>query len=263
MTQARVDPLRVALQVGLYIFFFILFFGLFVLSGIAFFLGIVAAAVLSTFVPAVLTNILTLRIYEGRRLADVGLRWNSASLWNLGMGLAGGVVSAVLVLSGPILAKSATLQPAPLDDTSWRVFLYVPVMLFLGAAGEEILFRGYGFQVLLRSAGPYATIFPVGVLFAALHASNPHASSLGLINTAGFGILFGYALLRSRDMWLPIGLHFGWNMTLPLFGVSVSGITMRLTGYQLQWNVGTLWSGGGKGPQGSGLTVAVLFVLLC
>jgi len=30
---------------------------------------------------------------------------------------------------------------------------------------------------------------------------------LGVINTAGFGILFGFALLRTHDLWLPIGIH--------------------------------------------------------
>ena len=50
-------------------------------------------------------------------------------------------------------------------------------MLIFGAAGEEMLFRGYGFQILLQRFGPFTTILPVGVLFGALHACNPHAST--------------------------------------------------------------------------------------
>ena len=57
------------------------------------------------------------------------------------------------------------------------------------------------------------------MLFALLHSSNPNATWLGTANTAGFGILFGYAYLRSRDLWLPIGLHFGLELyTAPLRG---------------------------------------------
>ena len=81
------------------------------------------------------------------------------------------------------------------------------------------------------------------------------------VNTAGFGILFGYGYLRSRDLWLPIGLHFGWNFTLPLFGVNVSGLRMKVTGYEMAWNAGSLWSGGEYGPEASILTSAVLVVL--
>jgi CAAX protease family protein len=127
--------------------------------------------------------------------------------------------------------------------------------------GEELIFRGYGFQLLLGALGPYATIVPVGVVFALLHNSNPNASWLGLLNTAGFGILFGYAYWRSRDLWLPFGLHIGWNFTLPLFGVNLSGLKIKVTGYELSWFAGPLWSGGEYGPEASVLTSAVLFLL--
>jgi membrane protease YdiL (CAAX protease family) len=79
--------------------------------------------------------------------------------------------------------------------------------------------------------------------------------------TAGFGAVFGYAWLRSRDLWLPIGLHFGWNFTLPLFGVNISGLRIRVTGYELSWTAGNLWSGGDYGPEASILTLAVLALL--
>jgi len=131
-------------------------------------------------------------------------------------------------------------------------------VLLFGSAHEEMLFRGYGFQILLRSIGAWATVLPVGIVFAALHAVNPNSTYLALANTAGFGILFGYAFLRSRDLWLPIGLHFGWNFTLPLFGVNVSGLKIGMTGYSMQWSAGALWSGGEYGPEASILTSMVL-----
>jgi membrane protease YdiL (CAAX protease family) len=259
---ARIDPLRIALQVGLYIFFFVLAASLFVLSGLATVFGIWIGSALGTFVSAVITNVVTLRIYEGRKLADIGFHWNPLSAHNLGWGLAGGVAAAVFVLAGPLVFRVASMQAATRVEGPWRTFVFVTLVLIFGAAGEEILFRGYGFQVLLRNIGPFATILPVGVVFGALHASNPHVTSLGLVNTAGFGMLFGYAFLRSRDLWLPFGLHFGWNFTLPFFGTSVSGIRIGVTGYELQWKGGPLWSGGEYGPEASILTSGVLLLLV-
>jgi membrane protease YdiL (CAAX protease family) len=90
---------------------------------------------------------------------------------------------------------------------------------------------------------------------------NPHSTWLGMINTTGFGVLFGWAFLRSGDLWLPIGLHFGWNFTLPLFGVNLSGLTMKLTGYEVKWNVASVWSGGEYGPEAGVLTTIVILVL--
>ena len=256
---ARHDPVRIALQVGLYIFFFALFLWVFVFTSLDLLLGFLASSALGVFVAAVATNIILLRIYEGRKLADIGFHWNRASAWNVGWGLAGGAIGALAVLTSPLAVHAARLQAE--GSGHLRTAIFVTVILILGAAGEEILFRGYGFQVLLRSAGPFATILPVGMLFGAMHSSNPHFSKLGLINTAGFGVLFGYAFLRSRDLWLPFGLHFGWNFTLPFFGTSLSGIKMGVTGYELQWSAGPLWSGGAYGPEGSVLTSGVLVAL--
>jgi len=127
--------------------------------------------------------------------------------------------------------------------------------------GEELMMRGYGFQILLAHLGPWATIIPCGVLFALLHTANPNASWLGLANTAGFGVLFGYAFVRSRDLWLPAGLHFGWNITLPLFGANVSGLRMNVAGHDMVWTAGNLWSGGAYGPEASLLTSIVMILL--
>jgi membrane protease YdiL (CAAX protease family) len=254
------DPLRVALRIGVYAFLYVITARI---SGpvLAWLGGYLVGLTVTGLAAALAANAFSLRIYEGRPLVDIGLRWNRASAANLGLGAAAGAGSACLVLLPPLLTPAAHWSALSSGGAGLGALFLVPVLLFLGSAGEEILFRGYGFQVLLRSAGDYATILPVGILFALLHAGNPNASYLGLANTAGFGILFGYAFLRSRDLWLPIGLHYGWNLTLPLFGVNVSGITMRLTGYTLEWTAGPLWSGGEYGPEASILTSGVFVAL--
>jgi uncharacterized protein len=165
------------------------------------------------------------------------------------------------VLAPPLLLGVATISGKPGVPAEPGTVAFVSLCLLVGAAGEEILFRGFAFQLLVGSAGAWATIVPVAVLFAAVHAANPGASSIGLVNTAGFGVVFGYAFLRSRDLWLPIGLHFGWNVSLPLFGVPVSGLTMNVTGYEMKWFAGDLWSGGSYGPEASILSTVVMLGL--
>ena len=66
---------------------------------------------------------------------------------------------------------------------------------------------------------------------------------------------------NSGDLWLPIGLHLSWNWILPVFGVNLSGFTMRLTGYSMQWKMGDIWSGGAYGPEGGILTSLALVAL--
>lgn len=220
-----------------------------------------AVIVITGLSASLVANWLSMRIYEQRGLVDVGLPWNGLSARNLGYGIAGGMGAATLVLSLPLAAGAARIHAIPGGGTSFGTVVFLTIALLAGAAGEEILFRGYGFQVLVKAVGPAAAILPVGVLFGLMHAGNPNASRLGLANTVGFGILFGYAFLRSRDIWLPIGLHFGWNLTLPLFGVNVSGLRIGMTGYVMEWTAGSLWSGGDYGPEASILTSAVFCIL--
>ncbi len=173
-----------------------------------------------------------------------------------------GAVTAALMLTAPLLAGTGHLvarQGAP--GGSWPTLVFYLVVLLFGAAGEEILFRGYAFQLLIQKIGPWATVLPIGVLFGFAHAGNPNATMLGLANTMIWGIFLGYAFLRSRDLWLPIGLHYGWNAVLPLFGVNLSGLTIEVTRYSYQWDLGPLWSGGMYGPEGGVLCTIFLIAL--
>jgi membrane protease YdiL (CAAX protease family) len=251
------DPLRLAIHVTVYVALY--FATAFVFSGLLVWLGGYLTGVTGTgLLAAVFANWLALRIYENRHLVEIGLWLNRRSAENLLLGLAGGAGSAALVLTPALLAGAAHLTPTPADQPTVGTIIFVSILLAAGSIGEELFFRGYGFQELLAAVGPWATVVPVGVIFALLHGSNPGATWFSTANTAGFGILFGYAYLRSRDLWLPIGLHFGWNFTLPLFGVNVSGLRMKVTGYEMSWTAGSLWSGGEYGPEASILTSVVL-----
>ena len=256
----RKDPARIAIAV---LAFAVIFYAIdgYVFEPLLFWAGgLLVASTVGRLLASLFANWISLRIFEDRSVAAVGLPLNRAAIDNLGFGVLGGVGAACVVLALPLLTGAAHFT-ATTDPPSAGTLPFVTLLLIAGAMGEEMLFRGYGFQILLATFGPWATILPVSILFALLHGVNPNATWFGLVNTAGFGVLFGYAFLRSRDLWLPIGLHFGWNFTLPLFGANLSGFTMSVTGHQMAWSAGNFWSGGDYGPEASVLTSAVLIVL--
>lgn len=220
--------------------------------------GLLVTSALSTFASAALANAIPVRIFERGKLADLGLGWTSTSAREFFSGAATGMAGAVIILAGPVALGMARLAPAPAVEHPWGAFAFVGVVLLFGAVGEEMLFHGYAFQLLIRSLGAFATILPASVLFGLAHLGNQNATSLGIFNTMVWGVLLGYAYVRTGALWLPIGLHFGWNFTLPLFGVNLSGFTMGVTGYALEWRAGELWSGGGYGPEGGVLTTALV-----
>jgi membrane protease YdiL (CAAX protease family) len=210
---------------------------------------------------AAISAALAMAIFESRKLTDLGLHWTAAGGRNLLTGIVTGASGAVILILAPVLFGLAHFQKLPDADVPARAALFTIPLLFCGAAGEEIAFRGFPLQILMRGYGSSVSIIGMGILFGAMHRFNPGATTLSTINTAGFGILFGFALLRSHDLWLPMGLHFGWNATLPFLGVALSGFTIRVTGYQLVWKAGDLWSGGIYGPEASLPATLILMVL--
>ena len=222
--------------------------------------GYFVIAALSSFTAAAVANAVAVRVYERGRLSDLGLGWTGTSGREFLVGAAASVAAVVAILAVS-LAWGASFEPAPAVEHLWASLAFVTLVLLFGAVGEEMLFHGYAFQLLIRSLGPFATILPAGVLFGLAHSGNLNANYLGILNTSIWGVLLGFAYLRTRALWLPIGLHFGWNLALPLAGANLSGFTMGMTGYALRWSAGDLWSGGGYGPEGSLLTSAAVLAL--
>ncbi len=260
--EQRKKLLGVLLRVGVFALIAALGY-YFVFPLIIAFLGapVLVISTLGTFAAAAVANTLALRIYERGNLSDIGLGWTAASRRNLSLGVLGGIGAALVVVMLPLVTRLADFEPVPNERLRWPSLLFVSILLLFGAVGEEMLFRGYGFQVLVKGIGPFATVLPVAVLFGLAHSQNLNFGPLALFNTILWGVVLGYAYLRSGDLWLPIGLHFGWNWALPMLGANLSGFTMDVTGYAMHWElagkVGGLLSGGLYGPEGGLLTTAV------
>jgi hypothetical protein len=223
--------------------------------------GQMIALTVPPLVAAAISSALAMAIFESRKVGDTGLAWVDGSLRNLLTGIALGIAAAALAILPAVALGMAHFRYSANADVSWRGALFTPMLLFSGALGEEIAFRGFTLQYLMRGYGRWAAILGIAALFGVLHAGNPGATTMSTINTAGFGAVFGMAVLRSRDLWLPVGIHFAWNTALPFLGVGLSGITIKVTGYELIWRAGDLWSGGLYGPEASVITSMVIVLL--
>ena len=136
-------------------------------------------------------------------------------------------------------------------------------LIFLaGAVFEELLFRGMLFRTLRDLWGTWVGVAASAAVFGLLHAFNPGAtvvSTVAIMLEAG--VLLAVAYAASNRLWLPIGLHLGWNFAEgPIFGTAVSGHALHKTLLHGSFQ-GPAWlSGGGFGPEAS--VVAVLVCLL-
>lgn len=131
------------------------------------------------------------------------------------------------------------------------------------AVTEELIFRGVVFRFLEEKAGTRAALAASGLLFGLVHLANPEATLWGAfaISIEG-GLLLAAAYAATRSLWLPIGLHLGWNMAVGgIFGTTVSGSTADL-GSLLDATVTgpQVLTGGAFGPEAS--AVAILICLI-
>jgi membrane protease YdiL (CAAX protease family) len=137
----------------------------------------------------------------------------------------------------------------------------VIVILLFGALAEELMFRGYPFQHLEKGIGAVGAIAVFSVLYGLLHLLNPGASRWGVVNTILIGILLSIAYLRTRSLWLPWGIHFGWNATLgSILGLPVSGFRF-FNVYARTTVTGPKWvTGGSYGVEASAACAIAILI---
>jgi membrane protease YdiL (CAAX protease family) len=98
---------------------------------------------------------------------------------------------------------------------------------FMAAAAltEELMFRGVLFRIIEERTGTWIAMVVTSVLFGGWHLLNPDATLWGAIAIAieaGGSLTAAYA--ATRNLWVPIGLHFGWNYAeAAIFSTEVSG----------------------------------------
>lgn len=114
---------------------------------------------------------------------------------------------------------------------------------------EELLFRGYRLQNISDGLNPWWALFLSSLWFGAAHWLNPGASWKSMVGILLAGIFMASGYLRTQQLWLPIGLHIGWNFFEgTVFGFPVSGLNL----FSLIHPVITgpeAWTGGTFGPE--------------
>lgn len=134
------------------------------------------------------------------------------------------------------------------------------VFVVLAGILEEVVFRGFLFRLFSKIVGTLGALLLTAALFGAAHAGNRNAtlgSSIAIAIEAG--LLLGAAYAVTNRLWLPIGLHIGWNFCEgSIFGMALSGNTMEPGMLRGSLQGPALLTGGAFGPEAS-----LVAVLLC
>lgn len=166
----------------------------------------------------------------------------------------GALVFSAIVGAAALFGAYQALGLSPAED--WLQILVVTGLM--AGVTEEILLRGIVFRWLEELGGSWVALALSALLFGFLHAFNPNATLISSLSIAlAAGVLLGGAYMLTRNLWLAVGLHAGWNVTqglvwdVPISGLALDGwVESRLVGEPIV-------SGGAFGLEASVFTMII------
>jgi membrane protease YdiL (CAAX protease family) len=223
----------------------------------------------ATLAAALIAGGVMISALDTRQFGALGFARTSRTLKELSSGFAigGGALAIAAVLM--VAARSLTYVHDAGTAASWVRTVIGDLAIFaIAAAAEEAVFRGYGFQVIVRAFGPVAATIGTAALFAFAHVRNPNITVFALANIFLAGVFLGLAYLRTMSLWFATAVHAGWNWVMAsLLDLPVSGLNMFQTPLYEPVNHGAKWvSGGTFGPEGGivgtiGLTAGIVVLM--
>jgi membrane protease YdiL (CAAX protease family) len=125
---------------------------------------------------------------------------------------------------------------------------------------QEILLRSYIYQAIESNSNAISAIIITSVLFAGLHTGAIKEGIIPLLNLFGAGLVFAIAYYKTKNLWMPIAIHFIWNF-------SVSSILYKpITEYEglemFQLKGSKLLAGGENGIETTILTTLTIIIVI-
>lgn len=152
---------------------------------------------------------------EKQSLSAIGLNVNVKNLSFLPLGILIGAFAFFGAKYLRALYNGETIEWSTSIDYSTILFAFY--FILPQVATEEFLFRGYLFKKTIQASNVVIANIVFSILFTLIHVIDENVlSNLGMIIMLTIAIpvghlLFATALLKSKTIYFPIGLHLGNN----------------------------------------------------
>ena len=169
----------------------------------------------------------------------------------VGIGISSAAMLIVFLIEltfGWISVTGLALDGAAPD--AWLRAIWMALLFNLTVSvGEEVLFRGLLMQGTIEAWDEWGALFISSVIFGGYRIIDIGLNNANWLQFIPFlalpGVMFGWAYLRSGNLWLATGLHFAWNtwqgdilnLTGAHRGKNLFGLVTNVTGPE--WFVGT------------------------
>jgi membrane protease YdiL (CAAX protease family) len=204
------------------------------------------------------------RWLDKRSFESLGLKLDGQTLRDIlaGIGITFvqmGFIYVVMLGVGWLTFKGFAWQFDPIGTVISGVLTFLIAFILVGW-NEELLSRGYHLQTIASGINLFWGVVISSAVFGLLHLGNPNATWISAAGIFFAGVYLAYGYLRTKQLWLSIGLHIGWNFFEGVvFGFPVSGLDIYPL---LRINVHgpELWTGGAFGPEAGLIVLPSLIV---
>lgn len=216
------------------------------------------------------TLAVTISVFLARRLLDkqsiesLGLTLNSQTWIDILTGIAitllqMGLIYLLMSWLGWITFEGFAWKLDPMSLVVKNTLLFFAIFVLVGW-NEEVLSRGYHLQTIASGLNLFWGVMISSAVFGLLHLNNPSANLSSTMGIFIAGIFFAYGYIRTKQLWLPMGMHLGWNFFEGVvFGFPVSGLEIYPL-VRIQVYGPELWTGGAFGPE-AGLIVTLALIV--
>jgi membrane protease YdiL (CAAX protease family) len=103
-------------------------------------------------------------------------------------------------------------------DFTSKIFAKSSLWTLVSVLYEELLFRGAILYILIQKVGVKTACIISAVCFGIYHwftsgaLGDPVQMIIIFIMTGIWGLMFAMAFAKTRSLYLPIGIHLGWNL---------------------------------------------------
>lgn len=225
------------------------------------FISLIAA--ISAAATALATYIYLFKFYEKRKIEELSISF----FWrNSVTGFVTGFFILSIVMLVMYIGKAYTI-------VSFNPVSFLIPALAIGISSsvfEEILFRGIIFRITEERLGSIWALVISSAFFGIAHLANPNSTVFSAVAiTIEAGLLLGAAYVYSKNLWLPIFIHFAWNFSEGgIYGAIISGNGLKKSLVSCKIDGPNILTGGTFGPENSlqavilGLMTGMLFLWL-
>jgi len=150
-----------------------------------------------------------------QHISVLGLKPTLSRMTNLALGflIAGLCCTLYMLLATAFVGNSWVIN----KQVTGKVILESLRWTFISVLYEELIFRGALLYIAIKKLGVMKACIFSAVCFGVYHwfsyslFGNPVMMAVTFLMTGIVGFSWAFAFAKTRSLYLPIGLHFGWN----------------------------------------------------